>query len=151
MMIKNIELPESFRLPRLIRKIGYPMCLALVIVVLWIGIPYRQDIGYYHMINEADYEAFVWIRENVDDSYQKAILDPWKATAFTAVAGKPVFTRLHVSPNAQTKQASNFIKGGCTDTDLLRENGISIVYSQQSCSNPDLLEIRKNVYLLEGD
>jgi len=151
MMIKNIELPESLRLPRLARKIGYPLCLALVIVVLWTVIPYRQDIGHYRMIDEADYEAFVWIRENVDESYQKAVLDPWQATAFTAITGKHVYTRLHVRPSAQTGQASSFIEDGCADTGFLRENGISIVYSRQPCSNPDLMEIRKNVYLLEGD
>lgn len=56
------------------------------------------------MIDKEDYEVFVWIKDNVNDSYQKAILDPWKATAFTAIAGKNIYTRIHMAPESSDKR-----------------------------------------------
>ena len=117
-------------------------------------IPERQNTPYYYMIDQTDYEAFIWIRDNVDSSYQIAILDPWKATAFTALTEKYVYTRIHVNPTSKDQQAFEFLEGGSNDTDFLLENGISIVYTrvydgEYTPDNPDLVEIRKNVFLLK--
>ena len=40
-----------------------------------------------------------------------------------------------------------FLQDGCRNTVLLRDNGVSIVYSQESCNNSDLVNVRDNVYL----
>ena len=112
-------------------------------------IPDRQDTSYYHMIDGQDYEAFAWIRDNVNENYAKAILDPWKATAFTAITQKNIYTRIHSYPQANDTKAYEFLRTGSTDTAFLREEGISIVYTLQGSKNPDLVEVRKNVYLLE--
>jgi len=101
------------------------------------------------MINEEEYQEFVWIKENVGEEYDKAILDPWKATPFAAITGRTVYTRIHIAPKPSDDEANEFLSKGCTDTDFLRENGISIVYTQQECSNPDLVEVNKWVYLLK--
>ena len=37
------------------------------------------------MINDEEYERFVWIRDNIDESHKMAVLDPWKATALVAM------------------------------------------------------------------
>ena len=95
MVIKKLELPEKPGLPRLTRRIGYLLCLILIVIILVIAIPARQNAKFYHMINTEDYEAFTWIKENVDETYQKAILDPWKATAFIAITGKNTYARIH--------------------------------------------------------
>ncbi|MBA7689479.1 hypothetical protein ES703_97986 [subsurface metagenome] len=50
---------------------------------------------------------------------------------------------------ATTPYSTAFLIGGCVDTAFLSENGISIVYSQGEYNNPDLVEVRENVYLLE--
>jgi len=149
MAVKNLKLPDTIPVPGLARRIGYPLALALVVVILVFAIPPRQNIPYYHMIDTEDYKAFVWIRDNVDDSYQKAILDPWKGTPFTAITGKYVYTRIHMGPDDTTRKVDEYLAGGCKDTDFLRGNGISIVYTQQECSNPDLVEVNKWVYLLK--
>ena len=103
------------------------------------------------MIDEADYEAFVWIRDNVSKDYSTAILDPWKATAFTAVTGKQVYTRIHFSPRPPDEEAYAFLRNGCVDTGFLQRNGISLVYTRGPCSNPDLVAVRENVYLLRTE
>lgn len=149
MTIKNLELPTRLSLPRVIRKVGYPLSIILIAITLFVGIQARLITPYYHMIDEQDFETFVWIRDNVDEQYQMAILDPWKATAFTAITGKYVFARTHVAPTKIDEEASAFLEGGCVDTNYLRDNGISLIYNREPCSNPDLVEVRQHVYILE--
>ena len=103
-----------------------------------------------YMITEQDYEAFVWVKENIGEGYEKAILDPWKATAFTAITGKKVYGRTQRYPGERAERASEFLKEGCHDTGFLRENGITIVYSLFDCDNPDLIELRPHVYILKS-
>ncbi len=143
---KLISGPKSF----LAGNMGNILCLVLIGVTLAIYIPDRQDIPYYHMIDGQDYEAFTWVRDNVNENYEKAILDPWKATAFTAITQKTIYTRIHEYPKPSDIKAYEFLRGGCTDTAFLRENEISIVYSRLSCDNPDLVRVRENIYLLKG-
>jgi len=54
-----------------------------------------------------------------------------------------------VAPTDKDRGATEFLEGGCRDTDFLTENGISIIYNQVPCSNPDLVEVRTYVYLLK--
>ncbi len=153
MTIKNLRLPEKLSsrlgIPVLTDNIGKILCLALVVLTLVIAIPARQSTYYYHMIDERDYEAFVWMKDNISDDYEKAILDPWKATAFVAVTGKTVLTRIHAVDKPSDEEAYEFLRGGSVDTIFLRENGISIVYTGTPPQNPDLVEVRKNIYLLK--
>ena len=144
-----VRLSDWLRVPFLTQNVGNTLCLALIALTLVMVIPIRQDIPYYRMIDSKDYEAFVWIKDNVSEDYDNAILDPWKATAFTAITEKTVYTRIHVAPGAEDEKARAFLKDGCTNTAFLIENGISIVYTRQSCDNPELVEVRKNVYLLK--
>jgi len=139
MRVKNLKPPA----------LGYILCLVLIGLSLAMCIPARQSTDYYQMIDKQDYEAFIWIKDNVSDNYEKAILDPWKATAFTAISEKNIYTRIHKTPEPSDKQASQFLRDGCTDTSFLRGNGISIVYTRAPCQNPDLVEVRKNIYLLK--
>ena len=152
--VKNLSLPTGLtarlKVPSIItQNLGKFLCLVLVGVILALGIPDRQETPYYHMIDEEDYRAFVWVRENVDKDYAKAILDPWKATAFSAITGKSIYTRIHAYPEPKDKEAREFLVGGCSDTAFLRKNNISIVYTRRECQNPDLTEVRQNIYLLK--
>jgi len=162
--IKNIALPESLsqriNIPLITRNIGKPVYLVLIGLILAITIPVRLDTRYYHMIDEEDYRAFTWIEENVDPGYRKALVDPWKATAFSAITGKPAYTRVHSYPMEKDNIAYEFLKGGSVNTTFLRENGISILYNRvydglvvgdiaYEINNPDLVEVAKGIYLLE--
>ena len=153
MWVRRLSLPEKIgvrlRVPLITQNVGLILCLVLVGFTLAIALPARQDTPYYHMIDEADYEAFVWIRDNVGEDYSKAILDPWKATAFTAITGKHVYTRIHFSPQVRDEEAYTFLRNGCVDTGFLNGNDISIVYTREPCSNPNLVQVRENIYLLK--
>jgi hypothetical protein len=153
MGVQNLKLPAGLttrlKLPPVTRNIGVILCLAAIGLTLAITIPVRQHTPYYHMINQEDYEAFAWLKDNVGQNYDKAILDPWKAIPFTAITGKKVYTAILTVATAKDQEAQQFLSKGCPDTAFLRENGISIVYSGVSCRNPDLVEVRKNIYLLQ--
>ena len=164
MAVKNLKLPESLnarlRMPFVTRNAGRFLCLAIIAGMLFISIPDRLDTPYYHMIDDVDYEAFAWIKDNVDKSYATAIVDPWKATAFSVITEKSVYTRIHTRPKDIDKEVYAFIRGGSTDTTFLRKKGISVIYTRiyggqksrnvdYGSNNPDLVEVIKNVYLLK--
>jgi hypothetical protein len=150
--VRIIKLPSKFNsrpASFLAKNVGIILCLALIVVTLVIYIPDRQETPYYHMIDEEDYQSFIWIRDNIDVIYGKAILDPWKATAFTAITQKNIYTRIHEQPKPSDMEAYEFLESGCIDTGFMKENGISIVYTRLECNNPDLKEVNKFVYVLE--
>ena len=151
--VKNLKLPPKLstwlKASFVTENTGRILCLIFIGLTLAMCIPVRLNIPYYHIIDEQDYESFVWIRENTDCTYRKAILDPWKATAFVAIAEKYVYTKIHSYPKPSDQKAYDFLRSGCTDTDFLRENGLSIVYTRWKCNNPDLVEVRENIYLLK--
>lgn len=154
MGVKDLKVPEKFRerlkLPHFARHVGYLLCAVLVGVTLAMVIPERQAEGYYHMIDDIDYEAFTWVKNNVDEKYEIAILDPWKATAFTAITGKKIYTRIHAYAQENDEKTYKFLNDGCTDTAFLKENDISIVYTRGSCDNPDLVKQEvEYIYLLK--
>ena len=152
MAIKSISLPASLvawcNRPVITRNIGKALCLVLVAVVLAIAIPDRQDTRYYRLIDRQDYETFVWVSENIGEEHSKALLEPAKAASFSALTGKHVYTWMHASPTVEDQSASKFLTQGCRDTAFLRENGITIVYTQGECHNPDLVEVHEGVYVL---
>ncbi len=167
--VKNIRLPERLSTwlrvplinkPLITRNVGKFLCLVLIAITLTMVIPERLDTPYYHMIDREDYQAFVWIKDNINKGYDKAVLDPWKATAFTAITDKNVHTRIHTYPTARDEEAYAFIRSGSNDTAFLRERGVSIVYTRiydggqnrntdYRSTNPDLVEVAKNIYLLK--
>jgi len=153
MGVRIIKLPsklaDKLKPAFLAKNLGNILCLVLIGLTLAIAIPARQHTPYYHMIDEEDYQAFVWIKDNIDESYEKAILDPWKATAFTAITGKNIFSKIHMAPKPSDEEARKFLSHDCKDTDFLKANEISIVYTRGHCDNPDLVKVRSNVYLLK--
>ncbi len=154
MWLKDFVIPPRFlRWPVLAWSKNYinvTLLLLCVALVLATTIPNRLSTSYYYMIDDRDYEAFVWIKENIGEEYNKAILDPWKATAFTAITGKKVYSRIQRYPKDTDKKATEFLREGCKDTEFLRESDITIVYSLVDCNNPDLIELRPHIYVVKN-
>ncbi len=165
MVVKSLKLPSavesSLNIPVITRNIGNFLCIAIAVIILTITIPQRLAIPYYHMIDQQDYQAFTWIKNNLNQDYEKVILDPWKGTAFTAITGKQVFTRIHVSPLDDDNRAYDFLRGGSSDTAFLKGNNISVIYTrlydftrnkniELESSNSDLVEVSKNIYVLKS-
>lgn len=136
MAIRQLRLPRrilSVGIPRLAQNGVYILCAALVGATMATVVPARLNQPYYHVIDDADFDAWQWIADNVPAEYSKAIVDPWKSTAFSAITSKNVYTEM----------------GAAANTAFMRSNSISIVYSLNPVSNPDLVQVKKNVYLLK--
>ena len=131
--------------------------LRSVLLVIVIGLTlveatsHHLQTPFYHMIDEQDYAAFVWVEQNLPEIYDKAILDPWKATAFMALARRDVYTRIHHAPQEADDKAYNFLHDGCRDTSFLTENNISIVYSREEVDNDSLIRLKDDIYILSKD
>jgi len=163
MRVKNLKLParlnSRLKVPLITQNMGRFLCLVLVAITLVLSIPDHQNSLYYHMIDTEDYRAFTWIKDNIDEEYETAILDPWKATAFTAITNKRIYTRIHAYPTDKDAEAYSFLRNASRNSSFLKENGISIIYTRvydrergtnvdYSSNNPDLIEVAKNIYLL---
>ncbi len=152
-MIRRIRLPGKFgsraKSVFLIQNMGNMLCLVVIMLTSVMVIPDRQAISYYHKIDDNDYDAFVWINEYLGNEYKKAILDPVQAIPFVAITGKEVHSTMRSRVDSKARETYQFLKSDCTDTDFLKKNDISIVYNRNECNNPDLVEMKEDVYVLK--
>ncbi len=136
------------------RNVSKPFSVILICCILALSLNSHSGESYYHIISQDEYDDFQWIRENLNSTYERAILDPWKAVAFTPVTGKMVFYAIPQGPGddmgTKINQINAFFAGGCTDTAFLVSNEIDIVYTHGICNNPDLVGVRNGVYIFEG-
>ncbi len=149
MAIRMVKLPDGWGPAFLRRHAGNIAAIIVVGITLGISLPNLHGISYYNMINNDDYQAFTWIKNNLGKEYQTAVLDPWEGVPFVAVSGKRVYSWTFVAPTVADAQARAFLASGCADTDFLRQNGITIVYTTKTCTNPDLTRVAPNTYVLK--
>ena len=128
--------------------IGRYLYAGIIIVILIVAIPARLSIPYYKMMDEKDYQAFSWLKDSTTENNDMAVLDPWKATSFAVVTDKKVYTRIFPVEKPLDDMVYNFLDEGCRDTNFLEYNGITIVYNEDICENTELINVRKDVYLL---
>jgi hypothetical protein len=133
--------------PRVAAYPGGLLYTLSVVVILALAMPARFNVPYYHMIDDEDYRSFVWIRDNIGPEYETALVDPWNATAFTAVTGKKVPRRIWEKEEPIDDAIYDYLNGGCQDIAFLRDIRASFVYNRLQCTNPDLVEIRDSVFL----
>ncbi|MCX6007015.1 MAG: hypothetical protein NTZ34_07115 [Chloroflexi bacterium] len=148
--LSKLKLPANFLARNnssVFRSASPVICALLIIVILVIAVPTRVYASFYHMIDDEDYNSFVWIKDHVGTDYASAIVDPWKATAFTAITGKKVASRIWFSTQPVDVSISRFLAGGCRDTTFLGDYRGSLVYNLAPCSNSNLVEVRNNIYI----
>ncbi len=126
---------------------GALTALAAVVILVVTVVPVRVRYDYYHMIDNNDYRAFAWVDRTVDDAYQLALLDPWKASAFTAITGKQICRHIKEYMTSIDDLVYKYLESGCRSSLILSDGGVSIVYNTEFCSNSDLAHVRNNVYL----
>jgi hypothetical protein len=149
--LRNMRLPVGFlgkNKSSLFTNVANIACVILAVVILVIAIPTRANAVFYHMINDEDYQSFVWIKNYINADYTSGLVDPWKATAFTALTGKKVLHRIWVSQEQLDNAIYQFLANGCPDTSFFIENRLSFVYSQMPCINENLVKVRNNVYVI---
>ena len=148
--IRTLRLPDGLlhkQKSLLFRHASTISCVFLVLTILAIAVPTRVSAVFYHMIDDEDYRAFTWIKDNVGVEHTKALVDPWKATAFVAITGKKVLHRIWFNQELVDDRIYSYLKSGCQDSAFLRDNRLSFVYNQSQSDNPDLIEVRGRVFI----
>jgi hypothetical protein len=148
--LRTLRLPAGFlhKHKRLLfRQAGTISCVFMVLVILAIAVPTRLNASFYRIIDDEDYRAFTWIKDNIGAEYTTALVDPWKATAFTAITGKKVGSRIWIKPEPVDDVIYKFLEGGCQDTVFLADFRGNIVYNTVPCDNHDLIHVRENVFI----
>ena len=131
------------------KKAKYLIAFVLVFFILIFALPSKLESNgrFYHIIDEKDYNAFKWIKENTNIS-SIAVLDPWKANAFTPIAERQVYSRVVQGPSAlyesKNKETEEFFADECKNITFLQQNNLSIVYG--NCESEFLIEVYPGAY-----
>jgi len=135
------------------RKTGLILLISLLIITTYIAIDRDIHENYYHLIDDQDYKSFLWIKENTSQD-AVILLDPWKARALPTIAERRVYAVMPFGPNEEqlrlVEKANKFFADNCSNTTFLLENNITVVYTKNRCNNPNLVEIKENIYILES-
>ncbi|MBU5689250.1 MAG: hypothetical protein KQA41_03435 [Candidatus Aenigmarchaeota archaeon] len=127
-----------------ITKLPKSIMIASLIIILALSVNSILKQQHYRIIDSTDYKNFLWIRNNLQG---KAILDPWKARAFVFIAERPVYVVMPFGPVEselqKVREANAFLDTNCTNTNFLKENRISIIYSLKNCT---LEKVNDNTY-----
>lgn len=127
------------------------LLIAVLFVTTYLAVDRNLKTQYYHVIDKADYESFLWIKDNTEKDVI-VLIDPWKARALPTVAERQVYAVLPFGPNEQqmkiVNQVNNFFKQNCTDTEFLLQTNASLVYSTTECQNDNLIKVRDSIYSL---
>lgn len=152
-ILTDLKQKEQFQT---LKNIPHPDLLIPItvgLIILLIAVPAHLSTPYYQMITEQDYDTFTWIADNIQDyrdtthTYQKAAVDPFKASPFSAITGlyilsssmNPVY-RYDLAPAMET-----FLQDKCTNTSFLDKYKLSVIYGD--ADNTNLTKIYENVYL----
>jgi 4-amino-4-deoxy-L-arabinose transferase-like glycosyltransferase len=138
------------------KYIGKYSVLILVIFLATsglLGINRNMETNYYRIIDDYDYENFIWIKENTE-SDSIVISDPIIARALVPVAERRVYAVMPFGPTEEqmdlVMEANRFLNENCSNTSFLIENNINIIYTKNSCENANLIELREDIYIFKN-
>ena len=134
------------------QKLGVILIVICLIATTGIAIERNVDTSYYYLIDNKDYESFLWIKENSPPN-ATILSDPWKARALAPVAERRVYAVMPFGPVEEqmklVNNANNFFAENCTNTTFLIDNNITVVYATGNCQNQDLIQVKDNIYFLK--
>jgi len=114
-----------------------------------ISINNNLNTSYYKIIDDEDYDSFIWIKENTAKDIV-VLADPWKARALAPVAERTVYTVVPFGPEEEKMKrvfkVNEFFADNCSNTSFLIKNDIDIVYTRGNCNNSLLIEVNDNTY-----
>lgn len=150
----NIREQLSSQFAKFTKKASLLSLFIVLILVVAAGVlSVRSHLKepYYHLITESQYNDFLWIREKLDSSYQKAVVNPRMAIAFSPLSGKSIYASdaavIFWHPE-RLQETADFLSEGALDTSWLIERDIDIVYTDLPVNNPELKKLKEGVYIV---
>ncbi len=149
-LIVVLTIPAGFGIKAL-KRINFRLAFVTIAVMLILGTNIHFQAEYYHIVTDREYEDFIWIRDNLNESYGKAILDPWLAIGFRGITGKSVQYSLPQGPSpdyeTRMREVETFFAENCQDSSFLARKNIAIIYTDGVCSNPGFTLVHDRVYV----
>lgn len=149
-MVASFGFYKLTEIKKYYKNLGVILLIAILAVTTYFAVERTINTPYYHLIDDTDYQNFLWIKENTPKD-AIIILDPLKARALPAVAERRVYSVLPFGPNeeqmAKVDETNQFFEGSCANTIFLRQNEITVVYSREGCMNPGLEEVKESIYV----
>jgi hypothetical protein len=147
--IKVLKIKQPFK------KIGIVLLIILLVSTGIISINNNLNSSYYKIIDDVDYDNFIWIKENTEEDAW-VVCDPWLARALAPVAERVVYAVMPFGPNEKylnlVNNANVFLNNGCSNTSFLINNNISVIYTRgYIVSNPYLFKVKEDIYFLKDE
>lgn len=140
---------KIFDYKKYFKKYTFAIFIIVLLFTCTFAVKNNIDTEYYHLIDEQDYDSFIWIKENTASDIV-VLADPWKARALAPVAERIVYTVMPFGPvEEQMKsvfKANDFFADNCSNTSFLIKNDINIVYTRGNCNNSLLIKVYDNTY-----
>jgi hypothetical protein len=127
-------------------RLGKIVGILIVTVIVIVGLCNSLFTNYYHMVDKMDVEGFEWMRANIGSNNKPVLLDPWQATAFTAITQEFSLRRIFGQRQAADDKINRYLENSCSDSNVLNDNLISFVYNRLDCNNTDLIKIKDSIY-----
>ena len=155
--IECIAVKNTFKRYRQVSKnLRFIPPVVVCTLLLITAVSAHIEIPYYQMIDENDYETFIWIRNHIEDyrsenhSFDIGAVHPFKASPFSAITGIHIISSsMHpIYGISLENQMKKFLNEKCDNTSFLEQHRLSIIYGH--CNNEYLKEIHENVFLYYG-
>ncbi|MEM5829573.1 MAG: glycosyltransferase family 39 protein [Candidatus Aenigmatarchaeota archaeon] len=152
-IIASFGYTKLLKMEKPFKNFGSALLLISLVATSFLAIERNLKTPYYYLIDDEDYENFLWIKENTRED-TIVLLDPWKARAFATIAERRVYSVMPFGPDEKylelVDNAYKFFKQNCTNTSFLVENNISLVYSPVKCQNENLVNLKGNIYFFKS-
>jgi hypothetical protein len=150
-IIASYAYASVLKLPGKWKRIGYALFAILIIATIFLSVNNDLATPTYHLITNQDYQNFLFIKAHFNNN-DIAIMDPYIARAYTPITGMRVYSVEPFGPSSSyaplLSSTDAFFTGNCTNTAFLRANNISIVYTNMTCQNSDLVRVNNDTYAL---
>lgn len=103
---------------------------------------------YYHVIDDKDWARFTWAAENVNETYDRFLADPWKAPVFHALTGKTPHTWL--APGSAPRRGEDWPAAPTQPATWFVERDIPLVFADR-VSAPEFRQASPGVWVLERE
>ncbi len=110
-------------------------------------LPKHSPYQYYQIMNDDDYENFVWMKENIPKN-STILSDSWKSKGLAIFAERNVYSYFPTGPGkmlSYCELGDKFLADKCNNTEFLLNNSINYIYSC-NCENENLTEMKKCIF-----
>lgn len=114
------------------------------------GLRYHIGQPYYHVLDDDDWAAYVWVAGNVGPDYEVFLAHPWKAPILAALTGMEPYTYLSPgSPPFRGEVYDAYVAGQLGSVGLVQRDISLVVVFGDLGPGPEFVRIHPRVWALD--